>query len=423
MSAADLLPLEVLGSDREADHLLDCNLIFERAARALDLEDWVVQRLKQPEREITVNLPLTRDHGDAVTCAAFRVQHSRVRGACLGPVIFAADSQLAELRTTARHMSLQCALLELPMGGSAGALVCDPEQLSERELRRLAKDYVAALQDLTGPYADVLCPAGNQVAAWMLDSYALTHAQLDPAAVLGKPASLGGVPDPSAAIACGLGALIQAALQARGGALRLSRVAIQGFEGATDSLARYLQQHDALVTAVADRSGGLIRSDGIDLQSLRVYLEKNHFVLGYGDADAASNAEVLESACDVLVTAAAERQVNLHNAARVQAKVVLEAVMGAITPGADGILRGHDIMVVPDLLGTCATTLTWFAEWQQATRFAAPQQREVENSVQTRTASSFRSVVAVAEKLRTDLRSAAYLCGLKNLATAVRLRG
>src|SRR5512142_2682902 len=144
MNSSELLPVELFELEQESEPLLELNAQIEQAARTLDLEDWILQRLKHAEREITVNLPLLRDNGEAVTCTGYRVQHCSVHGPCLGPVLLSPEAHLAQVRALAAQISLQCALLGLPAAGSAGALVCDPEQLSERELRRVVKDYVVA---------------------------------------------------------------------------------------------------------------------------------------------------------------------------------------------------------------------------------------------------------------------------------------
>ncbi|MFZ3210113.1 MAG: Glu/Leu/Phe/Val dehydrogenase dimerization domain-containing protein, partial [Terriglobales bacterium] len=173
MTTHDLLPLAAI--EEEFDAYLESTLELEEAARALDLEDWVVERLRHPQREITANLVLVRDNGQALNVTAFRVQHSNARGPLLGGVRFSPHTQLSETRALAMNMTWQCALLDVPFGGAAGAVVCDSAKLSERELRRLSKDYVEALRGTLGPGTDVLMEdlgSNPQVLAWMLDAHA-----------------------------------------------------------------------------------------------------------------------------------------------------------------------------------------------------------------------------------------------------------
>lgn len=420
MNSSELLPPEVVELEQDSEPLLELNAQIEQAARMLDLEDWIVQRLKHAEREITVNLPLVRDNGEAVTCTGYRVQHCSVQGPCLGPVLLSPEAQLAKVRALAAQMSLQCALLALPAAGSAGALVCDLEQLSERELRRAVKDYVGALRDCVGPYKDVLAPDGNEfTAAWMHQAMARAHGEVEPAAVVGKPAVLGGVAEGASPPGGGVFVLIEQALAEQASTLAGTRVAIQGFGKLGASAARLLQGAGAKVVAVADRSGGICREGGLDVSGLLTHVERSGFVLGYDPGEPASNAEVLEADADVLLAAAAERQINTHNAARIRARLVIEAVRGAVTPAAEKILRAHGITVVPDILGTAAATVAWFVEWQHGLHFAAPTAAEIQNRIRTRLLDAWSAARKQAGRDATSLRAAAHIVALGRLAATI----
>jgi len=204
MTAHDLLPLAAI--EEELDVYLESTLELEEAARALDLEDWIVERLRHPEREVTANLVLVRDNGQALPVTALRVQHSTVRGPLLGGIRFSPHTQLSEARALAMNQTWQCALLDVPFGGAAGAVVCDPGKLSERELRRLSKDYIEALRGILGPGTDVLMEdvgSNPQILTWMLNAHARAAGHLEPGAVTGKPGVLFGLPDHADATAQG----------------------------------------------------------------------------------------------------------------------------------------------------------------------------------------------------------------------------
>lgn len=423
MIPADLLPPEIM----EEDPLLDSAAQLEQSARALDLEDWIVQRLKHPEREVTINLPLRRDSGDAVTCAALRVQHYHPRAGCLGPVVLAPDAHFAQLRPLALQMTLQCALLDLPLGGSAGAIVCDPAQLSERELRHLVRDYVAAL-DIRG---DIFAPA-EFAAAW---TSASRH--LEPAALAGKPAILGGLPDPAAALATGWLTLISEASSVQKPAARLAqppttshqppsaldgcRVALQGFGPAAAALANLLHNAGARIIALADKSGGLFAGRGLDLAAAAAHLTTHGMLYGFDGAEAVRNSEVLESACDVLVAAAAERQVNCQNASRIRASLLLETIPNAITPAAAPILASRGITIIPALLGAAPRMLAWFAEWQHGLHYAAPEQTATESLIRHKLTEVFHRAQSAAASHKLSLPDACRLLALEKLAAKLRL--
>ncbi len=404
MKPADLLPPEIA----EEDPLLDSAADLERSARALDLEYWIEQRLKHAEREITLNLSLPRDSGEIALQAAYRVQHFRPPVGCLGPVLLAPDAHLAQLRQTALRMTLQCALLDLPLGGSAGAIVCDPAQLSEREIRHLARHYAAALRDF-GP--DIFAPA-EPAAGW-------TSRHLEPAMIVGKPAILGGLLDPAAAIACGWQTLITEQLAT--GPLPLATVSLQGFSPAAAALAHLLHASGARVIALADKSGGLFSDRGLDLAAISAHVAEHGMLYGFAGAEPVRNSDVLESACDLLITAAAERQINALNACRIRAPLIMEALPNAITPVAKRALTDRGIAVIPDLLGAAPVTLAWFCEWQHAAQHAILDQTQVESFIRDQIARAFHRVQHAAAAHKASLPDACRMLALERLASILRL--
>ena len=413
MNPTDLLPAELANLDD--DPILDSTAQLENAARSLDLEDWILHRLKRPEREISLNLPLDRDTGDALTCTGELVQHCRARGPCFAPVLLSPGVHLAQLRALALHVTLQCALLELPMGGGAGAIVGDPAQLSERELRHLVNEYLWSLRDIAGPSSVVFAPT-DYAAAW-------THRLLQPASVVGKPPALGGLPDLHTAIATGWLTLISAAAQLRQLSLPGCRVALQGFAPAAAALARLLNQAGARIVALADKSGGLFADRGLDIPRVCDHVHRHGMLYGFTDAEPVRNAEVLESSCDVLITAAAERQINAQNAARIRAPLVLEAVYNAVTPTAAVILESRGLTVVPSLLGTAPATLAGFAEWQLAMLFSTPEQGQVESAMRRQLSAAFQRAQSAAAHRKSPLVDACFILALEQIAAILRMTG
>jgi glutamate dehydrogenase (NAD(P)+) len=423
MIADELLPHEILESAQEGDWALDSALHLEEAARRLDLEDWIVQRLKHPEREMTVNLVLQRDNGEALPCTGFRVQHSRARGLCLGPALLSPDAHLNQLRAQAAAATWRWALLDLPLGGSAGALVCDLHQLSERELRHLVKEYVFAVGNFIGPGSDVLLPDGASphISAWMLDGYARAHGHSEPGVVAGKPVALGGAPWLEELAGLGVVALAEEALAERKQRLAGARVALQGLGQVGTSAARLLSAAGARIVAVADASGGLIQEHGLDVGRLQSYMAQHRILFGYPDAEAVRNADVLEAACDVLITAAAERQITLQNAERIRSSIVIEALPGAITGAGERILLSREMVIVPDLLGCAGGPLASFLEWRQSAHYAQLGRTEAEQALRRRLAAAYRQAVEAAREREITLRQAAYLLAVGRVAAALRL--
>lgn len=411
MEIAQLLPPQHLDSDP----VLEFEAGLEEAARALDLEPWVVQRLKHPEREITLNLPLARDDGSAVNVTAYRIQHNRATGPCIGPVTLSPTAHPALLRVIAAEHTLQSALLGLRLGGAAGAIVADADQLSERELRHVVKDFVTALHENSGPLRDVLACDGNEyVATWMDEANTHARGQSEPAAVVGRPS----VPLDDA-WAKAISALAREALKVdRLGGVRF---ALQGFGRHARALAGALHAEGAAVIAIADRSGGILCDRGVDVLALEQHVAKTGVIFGFAEAEAAGNADVLESDCDVLVLAAAPRQVAAHNGARIQARVILEVAPEAVTPAGEAALPGSCVLV-PHLVAGATRLAIWSHEWQRGLTYSAPHPQEAEADATARVTHALDRVRRLAADQRLSLRQAALMLALSRLASTLRLR-
>jgi len=423
MTTHDLLPLAAI--EEEFDAYFESTLELEEAARVLDLEDWIVERLRHPEREITANLVLVRDNGQALPCTALRVQHSSARGPLLGGIRLSPHTQLSEVRALAMNMTWQCALLDVPFGGAAGALVCDPAKLSERELRHLSKDYVTALRGILGPGTDVLMEdlgSNPQVLAWMLDAHARAVGRLEPGAVTGKPGVLFGLPGHADAAAQGLFDTLTLALGESGRKLAGLRVALQGVGQTGSALARLLDDAGARLVAAADISGGVQSDEGLPVPALLGWIASQGMLLGFPEAEPLPNAEVLETGCDVLVLVAAPRQVTAANAARIRAPLVVEAVEGAITHTAGQILEERGLVAIPAILAGAGATAAAYLEWSLNLGHEGFLLDGVEENIRLRIEGAYREARRAAQRYKVNLRRGALLAAVEKVAAALRLR-
>jgi len=423
MTTHDLLPLAAI--EEEFDAHLGSTLELEEAALLLDLEDWIVERLRHPEREITANLVLVRDNGDAFPVTAFRVQHSTARGPVLGGIRFSPHAQVGETRALAMNMTWQCALLDIPFGGAAGALVCDPAKLSERELRRLSKDYVKALRGTLGPETDVLIEdlgSNPQVLAWMLDAHARAAGHLEPGAVAGKPSVLFGLPDHVDATAQGLFDTLALAVEESGRKLSGLRIVLQGVGRTGSALARLLDDAGARLVAAADMSGGVQSPEGLAVPALLEWIAGNGMLIGFPSAGPLPNAEVLEADCDVLVLAAAPHQVTAANAARIHAPLVIGAVAGAITRTAEQILETRGVVVVPALIAGAGATAAAYLEWSLNLGHENFLLDGVEEHIRQRMEMACHEARRAAQRYHVNLRRGALLAAIEKVAAALRLR-
>lgn len=406
MEIAQLLPPQPF----DFDPVLEFEAELEQGARELDLEPYLVQRLKHAEREITVNIPAAGEGGTALNIAGYRIQHSNIAGPCIGPVTIRPTSHPAELRLTAATITLQCLLLGLRLGGAAGAIVCDKSRLGEEELRRTIDGYVCKLRDCSGAELDVFAPEGAEwLVRCMRTAAYRARGHHTPAAIVGDR-RLG------AAAAAAILAVIRRALNVED--LTDVRVAIQGFSQWERVLAESLQREDARIVGVADRSGALMRADGLDLAELGAYADDTGVLFGCPNADAATNADLLESSCDVLLLAAAPQQIGPHNAAHVRARTIVELTANAIAVPSDRFESEH--VVIPFHLSGCAQLAVWAYEWRQGLSYSDVSCRQAADDACTRMLAAYELVNAIAERREIDLRHATVLAALERFKEALR---
>jgi glutamate dehydrogenase/leucine dehydrogenase len=400
---ADLLPAGVGEREARLDPGLEACAALEEAARRLDLEPLLLQRLRQPEREITVRLVQRSGAGPPASFAGYRVVHSAARGPASGGVHLRPDMTLSDLRAAAMLRTWQQALLGLPFGGAAGALVCDPQRLSERELKPLVKSYVTALRPALGPFLDVLSfgdGCNDAVMCWMA-------AGASDAVVTAMPAAGAGV--------C---LLLPEAAGSR--PLAGLRVALEGFGALGQAIAADLAAHGACLVAISDVSGGLRNDGGLPLAALRVHAARAGVLFGFSEAEPVSDTETLETPCDALVLADSERHVHARHAGRIAAPIVVEAAPGAVPPAAAEALSARGVLVIPNLLAGAGAALCDAMEWTRIVRGPWAASASVEEALRSCLLPAWTRVRTAAQRQRLTLREAATQLAVEAVAAALR---
>src|SRR5881392_2165542 len=300
---------------------------YEQALPYADVEEFVAERLRFPERSLVVSVPVRLDSGRWRVFPGYRVQHSSVLGPTKGGVRYDADVDLGECAALAMWMTWKCALLRLPYGGAKGGIRCSPRELSANELQALTRRFTSELLPVLGPQQDIPAPdmaTNEQTMAWMMDTYSMQVGHAVPEIVTGKPVSLGGSLFRHEATGAGVVMVIERCCEKLGWNLSDQRCVVQGFGNVGGIAARELVAGGATVLAVSDISGGAYNERGLDLEQVRAWIAEHGTLEGYPDAQHVTNAELLELPCDVLVLAALEDQLRTENAPRVEAKLIAE---------------------------------------------------------------------------------------------------
>ena len=399
---------------------------FGLAADLLELDEGTRDVLRQPDRELTVSMPVLKDDGSIEVFTGYRVQHNFSRGPCKGGIRFAPDVNLDEVRALAAWMTWKCSVVDIPFGGGKGGVICDPRNLSKGELERLTRRYTASIMDILGPDRDVPAPDMNtneQTMAWIMDTYSMHVRRTTTAVVTGKPIAIGGSKGRREATGRGVMLVCREAMKKLGRNPEDTRVVVQGCGNVGGVGALLLHREGYKIVSVSDMYGALYNPEGLDMPAVMDYLRDNGKLEGFSGADYIENEGQLELPCELLIPAATENQITSKNADRIQAELVVEGANGPTTPRGQEILDSRGVMVVPDILANAGGVTVSYFEWVQD-RMGYFWTEEIVNSrLEQVMVKSFQSVVKMAERHNVNLRTGAYLVAIDRVARVYRMRG
>jgi glutamate dehydrogenase (NAD(P)+) len=399
---------------------------FDHAADKLDLDDGMRRVLRVPQRELTVNFPVTMDNGDVHVFTGHRVQHNVSRGPAKGGIRYHQDVTLDEVRALAMWMTWKCACVNIPYGGGKGGIIVDPKRLTLREVEGMTRRFTTEISPLIGPDRDIPAPDVNtnaQTMAWIMDTYSMHHGYTIHGVVTGKPISVGGSLGRNEATARGAVYTLLQWAKVADRPLPGQRVSIQGYGNAGSIAATLLAAEGATIVAVSDSTGGIHNAGGLEPAKVSAWKQEHGTVVGFPGADEVTNREILEIDCDILVPAALENQITKQNAGNVKASVVAEAANGPTTPEADEILHDRGVFVIPDILCNAGGVTVSYFEWVQDMQSFFWTEQRINESLKEIMDRAFEAVHAMSETREVDMRTAAYMVAVARVAEATTLRG
>ena len=392
--------------------------------------DAIINRLKEPNVVHQAKLEITMDDGSKKQFQAYRSQHNDARGPYKGGIRFHQNVSLEEVKALSTWMTWKCAVTGIPYGGAKGGIVVNPKELSKKELEKLSRAYVDFLTDKIGPWVDVPAPDVNttgEIMAWMVDQYQKNLSkkgliQENPLATFtGKPLAMGGSAGRDEATGLG-GVMVLEKLVEKMKFKKKSevKIAIQGFGNVGYWFAKHAADRGYKVVAVSGSRGGIYAKEGLDIAKTLAHKQ------AYGDFGAGkviSNEELLELKVDILVPAALENVIHKDNAAKIQAKAIIEMANGPITPEADEILAKKGIILVPDVLANAGGVTVSYFEWVQNLQGYYWSHQEVIGKLQPLMETSFDEMWSTKEKHQVDGRMATYMTAIKRVVDTMLLRG
>lgn len=401
---------------------------MEQAREYVDIDDGIFERMKSPERTLTVSLPVKMDDGSVEVFEAYRCQFDSARGPFKGGVRYHPNVSQEEVSALAGWMTWKTALVDLPFGGAKGGIICNPKELSEREIERLTRRYTEGIRRMIGPDIDIPAPDVNtnpRTMAWIMDTYSMYQGHAVPEVVTGKPPEIGGTEGRVEATGRGVSIITQETFEYLNTDIEDADVTIQGFGNVGSVTAQLLHEAGANVVAVSDVTGAVYDPDGLDVEEVAAHVTRNDGRLeDYEAAEHISNDDLLTLDVDALIPAAIEDVITVDVAERLEADVVVEAANGPTTFDASGVLKERDIPVVPDILANAGGVIVSYLEWVQNSQQYSWEVEEVNQDLRDRLTESFDEMLATYEqKDIPDLRTAAYTIALQRTANAQDLRG
>ncbi|MBI2617805.1 Glu/Leu/Phe/Val dehydrogenase [Candidatus Gottesmanbacteria bacterium] len=408
---------------------------LEGALKYLSLSQAQIERIKNPEKVISVTFPVVMDDGNVELFHGYRVQHSSLLGPYKGGIRFHPQVDMDEVQALAFWMTIKCAVVGIPMGGGKGGVEVDPKNLSIAELERLSRAYVRAIAVDIGPNTDVPAPDVNttpQIMKWMAEEYLdirnskfkirnENEKNMLMATFTGKPLDFGGSEGRTEATGKGgyyvlLSLLKKINLKGRYG--EKLTVAVQGFGNVGYFIAKFLHDYGMRVVALSDSKGGIvvkdIKADSFNPEKV-LSCKKEKGSLGECFGKSISNEELLQLPVDILVPAALENQITRENAGKIQASIVLEMANGPTTSEADEILFKRKVHVVPDVLANSGGVTVSSFEWEQNLKSEHWNASEVERKLKEKMESAFEAVWEKQIEKKVDLRTASYIVAITQI--------
>ncbi len=400
---------------------------LDDAAERLGLDAATHDLLRTPSLEMHFTLPVRMDDGLTKVFKGFRVQYNTARGPAKGGIRWHPDETIDTVRALAAWMTWKTAVVDIPLGGGKGGIICNPKELSELEKERLARAYIRAIARSLGVSQDVPAPdvyTTPQIMAWMMDEYEKIVGTKHPGVITGKPLALGGSPGRDDATARGGIYVTREAAKSYGIELDGQPMAIQGFGNAGQHGARLGSQLLGLkLIAASDSKGGVYNPKGIDVEKLIAYKAEHGVLKGFPDADEITNEQLLELEVTVLFPSALENVITKENAPKLKCKISCELANGPTTPEADDILYDNGVIVLPDFLANAGgVTVSYFEQVQNTYNFYWVL-KEVHWRLDEKMTQAFKSVYEMSQQEKIHMRLAAYLVSVARVAEACRLRG
>lgn len=412
---------------------------FDDVAENIELEQAARDILRQPKREIHITIPVKMDNGITKVFKGFRISHNDARGPAKGGIRFHPEETVDTVRALSMWMTWKCAVVDIPLGGGKGGVICDPREMSLGEQERLCRGYVRELSKNVGPFIDVAAPdvmTNSQHMLWMLDELETIYGGHYPGAITGKPVGMGGSLGRNEATGYGVVYTIREAMKVLGMDIKNTTASLQGFGKVGKFAAKLYTKLGGKVIAISswdvhDKKAYTYKNlNGINIDELE------NISNGYGTINKKDAIEKLGCECldgddwlkqdvDILLPCALENQITIDNVKSISKKVkmIAEGANGPTTPQADEIIKNKGIFMIPDFLCNAGGVTCSYFEQVQCNMNYYWGLDEVLTKLDIKMTDAFHAVYKLSMKKDLYMRDAAYGIAITRVADAVKLRG
>jgi glutamate dehydrogenase len=411
---------------------------FDKAAEFLNLDDGTRDLLRNPMREYQFSIPVRMDDGKIKIFRGFRVQHNDARGPGKGGIRFHPQETIDTVRALSMWMTWKCSVVDIPLGGSKGGVICDPHNLSAREQEQICRGWIRQLARNVGPYTDVPAPdvmTNAQHMLWMLDEYEVIVGEKMPGLITGKPVGMGGSLGRTEATGYGVIYTVREALREMGIKPDQTTASVQGFGNVAQYAIKLYRQIGGKVICVScwdqndQKSYTFKKVSGVDPDALLTITDR------FGGIDKTKACDMgyeilpgeawIAQDVDILIPAAIEHQITGDNVAKIskQVKIIAEGANGPTTPEADKVIHERNIFVIPDFLANAGGVTCSYFEQVQSNMNYFWEKDEVLGKLDVKMTAAFHAVKDLADKRKLYMRDAAYLVAVSRVAQACKDRG
>lgn len=427
-----------MASDKSFNAFKMAQTQFDKVADIIGLDEGTRELLRDPLREYHFSIPVKMSNGKTKIFKGFRVQHNNALGPSKGGIRFHPEETIDTVRALSMWMTWKTAVVDLPLGGGKGGVICDPHNLTPNEQEQICRGWVRQIAKNIGPLSDVPAPdvmTNGQHMLWMLDEYETIHGGKFPGFITGKPVGMGGSLGRTEATGYGVIYTVREAMKKLGIDIKKTTATVQGFGNVAQYAIQLYEELGGKVSCVScwdqnDRvSYTYKKADGINYTALLKITDR----FGGIDKDKAKKAgyEVLdgnawlEQDVDLLIPAAIENQITAKTVTKIKGsvKLIAEGANGPTTPEADDILKEKGIFVIPDFLANAGgVTCSYFEQVQSNMNFFWPRE-EVLDRLDQKMTTAFHAVYDLAKKKKISMRDAAYVIAISRVAQACKDRG